>query len=154
MDPNGNTLGMQVNTPLAYSFYQIDLAGWNTTSIGNVEAPGGYVSMVNIEPIELEELINACDLDTNGFLTPYPGHYILQIDSDGNKQITEYLSKASMLQAFNAARREFVRWDATLCAHCGLDDVLENATMDGAIKKCIHCGVTQDPADGLDEVTI
>lgn len=148
-----NIVQTQINTDLTRTFTRITVDGWANASDGNVEAPTGWFACVNIEPAELGELARACELpDLPDFPMPYPGHYLYEVDSDGNRTITEFLSKHALLEAYNFKRREFARWDAEDCEECGKSDCLEPVTMDGSEKKCVACGHTFDPGLNIDEV--
>lgn len=105
------TLGTQINTPLARAFQQIVTAGWGNLSDGNVEAPTGHFSVIIIEPAELKELIEAVFDDYEGEPVIYPGDYVLVEDSDGNAQLTEYLTGAAAIQAFTMLSAEFEKWE-------------------------------------------
>lgn len=147
-----NIVQTQINSDLTRSIDYIAGAGWANTSDGNVEAPTGWFACVNIEPAELGELINACELEKLYLVKPYPGHYLLEVDSDGNKTVVEFLSKHALLEAYNSKRREFARWDCDTCPECDTEGNIEPITLDHSEKKCLACGHTFDPGFDLDEV--
>lgn len=99
-------VGVQINSPVARAFQQIVTAGWATKSSGNVEATSGAFALIHIEPAELEELKAACELE----LSIYPGHYVLEEDSDGNATLTEYLSKWGADIAYAELDATYTSW--------------------------------------------
>lgn len=114
MDNTGATLGTQHNTEVSKAFVYMGQQGWANESCGEDDF-GKSVWLFVIEPNETKEITEAFDNDLQ--VTVYPGAYIAELDSDGNKTVTEYLANVTAISTFREIQSDYYSW----CAE-GTDD--------------------------------
>lgn len=139
----GSIVSTQTNTEYARYFREIVTAGWANMSDGSVESPVGHFAAVSIEPAEVTELVEAVFEDQQP--TIYPGEYLVREDSDGNTELTEWLSFDALMRVFKSLQCEFALW-APMCPNC--DNEGPHTRLRGNTFQCA-CGHTFDPTEGL-----
>lgn len=137
----------QINSELARTFREIVTAGWANKSSGSVESPTGAFALVLIDPSELTELVEACEIET----PLYPGSYLVVEDSDGNTELIEYLNHQRAKEAYRHAEREYAIWSAT-CPKCGSEGPHDRLSQPTPNSHQCACGEIWDPTG--DEPTI
>jgi hypothetical protein len=100
---------IQVNSDLARLFQQIVTAGWANKSDGSDDF-GKNFALINIEPAEMKELIDAVFDGGEPLTKIYPGSYVLVEDSDGNATLTEYLADSVSNAEYDRLYAEYTAW--------------------------------------------
>lgn len=143
-------LGRQHNTDLAKAFDALVNAGWANLSDGDAEAPTGHFALVHIVPAELAEIKDVLEACEENDVTIYPGSYIVEVDSDGNKTLIEYLTLDNALVVYNNAQREFAIWNATCPVEsCHMSGPMIQQVLSGKVTLKCDNGHLFDPFDGM-----